>query len=178
MKTRFVKLFLVPAMLLIPALTHAQDIFVSSASGNKIVRISYFPPSTTTFTSSGLNEPEGLAFDGSGNLYVVNFGNNTIEKFAYTGGALSTNGTAFANTGLDHPSAIAVDAGGNVYVANDGNNTVEKFDSNGQGTTFASGLDDPQGLAIDDSGNVYVGNLLNGTIEKFSRRVPIWVCLS
>ncbi len=34
-----------------------------------------------TFADSGLDEPWGLAFDFSGNLYVANLHNNTIEKF-------------------------------------------------------------------------------------------------
>src|SRR5438045_3811683 len=34
----------------------------------------------TTFVSSGLNTPEGLRFDSSGNLYVANQGAGTITK--------------------------------------------------------------------------------------------------
>ena len=34
----------------------------------------------STFVISGLDGPFGLAFDATGNLYVANFGNNTISK--------------------------------------------------------------------------------------------------
>ena len=44
----------------------------------------------------------GLAFDGSGNLYVANQGNNTIEKFNSSG-----IGTIFAS-GVSTPTSIAV----------------------------------------------------------------------
>ena len=36
----------------------------------------------STFVSSGLDEPEGLAFDAAGNLYVANFKSGTISKIA------------------------------------------------------------------------------------------------
>ena len=55
----------------------------------------------STFVSSGLDEPEGLAFDAAGNLYVADcngsFGTNgTISKVT-PAGAVST----FVGSGLD-----------------------------------------------------------------------------
>ena len=38
---------------------------------------------------SGLNRPNGLAFDNSGNLYCANFGNNTIVKITSDGSSVS-----------------------------------------------------------------------------------------
>jgi sugar lactone lactonase YvrE len=161
--------FTLVAMLL-SVCARAQDIFIPVSSLNTIVRLPAVSGSAVTFASSGLNEPEGVAFDGPGNLYVVNFGNSTVEKFAYTNGALSASGTVFASTGLNNPSAIAIDQQGNVYVGNDGNNTVEKFSAAGTdlGVFASANIRDPQGLAFDDNGNLYVGNLLLNTIEKFS----------
>ena len=97
-----------------------------------------------SYSGPALNEASGLAFDKSGNLYVANTGNNTIEEF-------NTNmvGTVFASTGLDHPVGLAFDSVGNLYAANQGNNTIEEFDTNGVGTVFASsGLDEPSFLAF------------------------------
>ena len=54
------------------------------------------------FASTGLNNPIGLAFDGSGNLYAANANSGTIERFT-PGGAASV----FANTGLNHPIGLA-----------------------------------------------------------------------
>jgi len=121
----------------------------------------------STFANSGLDIPEGLAFDGSGNLYVANAGNNTIEEFNATG---SGSVFAAASSGLSFPVSVAFDASGNLFVANAGNSTIEEFGTNGTGTTFASaasGLDIPEGLAFDSSGNLYVANY-NDTILKFS----------
>jgi hypothetical protein len=56
----------------------------------------YASPFTTASTtaSSGVSSPEGIAFDSSGNLYVANHGNNTIEAFSSS--ALSGAPTATA----------------------------------------------------------------------------------
>jgi sugar lactone lactonase YvrE len=116
------------------------------------------------FANSGLNYPLGLALDGSGNLYVANAGNNTIEEFNSSGV-----GSVFATSGLDYPVGLAFDSSGNLYVANAGNNTIEEFNSNGTGSVFAtasSGLDLPGGLAFDSSGNLYVAN--ENTVEEFN----------
>ena len=48
-------------------------------------RFSRFAPNGTplgAFATTGLNNPEGIAFDSSGNLYAANNGSNTIEVFS------------------------------------------------------------------------------------------------
>jgi hypothetical protein len=116
----------------------------------------------TAFASSGLDNPYGLAFDSSGNLYAANFGNNTIEKFDFFG-----NETVFAAAGLNGPVGVAFDSLGNLYVSNYFDNTIEKFDSTGNGSFFAASPDHPYGLAFDPSGNLYVALAQSNTIEKF-----------
>ena len=81
--------------------------------------MSVFAPGSTTPTATltGLNNPFALAFDSSGNLYVVNYdnnGNSIVSKFAPG----STTPTATL-TGLNNPFALAFDSSGNLYVAND-----------------------------------------------------------
>jgi hypothetical protein len=49
-----------------------------------------------------LNQPFGLAFDGAGDLFVTNVGNNTIEEF--TPGGI---GSVFASSGLNGPQFLA-----------------------------------------------------------------------
>ena len=46
--------------------------------------VSEFAPGSTTPTATltGLNDPDALAFDSSGNLYVANYGNTTVSEFA------------------------------------------------------------------------------------------------
>ncbi len=61
----------------------------------------------------GLSPPCTPAFDASGNLYVANVNNSTIERFT-PGGAASV----FASTGLISSIGLAFDASGNLYAAN------------------------------------------------------------
>ncbi len=56
----------------------------------------------TVFANSGLDNPQGMAFDSAGNLYVANLGNGTIEEFNTNGV-----GTVFAS-GLDRPVGLAI----------------------------------------------------------------------
>jgi DNA-binding beta-propeller fold protein YncE len=76
----------------------------------KIAKFAANGSSTTFITDPGngsvLNAPYGMAFDSAGNLYVVNTGNSTIEKF-------TTNGTAslFANNNLNFATYIGIQPG-------------------------------------------------------------------
>ena len=62
--------------------------------------------------ASGLFEPQGLAFDRAGNLFVAAGG--TVSNFTPSGVH-----TAFAS-GLTSPFAVAFDSGGNLFVADGG----------------------------------------------------------
>src|SRR5450755_1842717 len=106
-------------------------------------------------SSLGLNGPEGLAFDGAGNLYAANRLSNTIEKFT-PGGV----GSLFVSTGQNLPFGVAFDGTGNLYVAYVNADVIEKFTPGGTGSVFASGvgsvivggnilLAGPTGLAFD-----------------------------
>ena len=130
---------------------------------NTITR--YTPDGTpSTFASSSLASPVGLAFDRSGNLYAANRTANTITKFAPDGTP-----TTFASSNLNLPSALAFDRNGNLYAANHVINTITKFAPDGTPTLFAnSGLSTPQGMAFDSSGNLYAANGGNNTITKYA----------
>jgi sugar lactone lactonase YvrE len=112
--------------------------------------------------ASGLDDPAGLAFDGSGNLYVADSGNGTILQFNSSG-----NASAFAS-GLNDPTGLAFGNNNNLYVANSGTGTILQFNSTGNSSVFASGLGsnvDPTYLAFGNGGNLYVST--TRTIEGF-----------
>src|SRR5665213_14256 len=77
--------------------------------------------------SAALNLPEGVAVDGSGNLFIADLVNNRIRKVS-PGGIITTyagNGTAgYAGdngpataASLNHPVAVAVDTLGNLFIS-------------------------------------------------------------
>jgi DNA-binding beta-propeller fold protein YncE len=140
------------------------------------------PPYVGQFGSSGsgngqFNEPVAAAVDFvSGDVYVVDSGNNRIEKFDPFGHYLSQFGTSGSGNGqFNDPAGVALDPStGDVYVTDSDNNRVEKFDSNGRylsqfGTSGTGNgqFDTPFGVAVDPRGDVYVADLRNNRVEKF-----------
>ncbi|HEY5311060.1 MAG TPA: hypothetical protein VIK18_01030, partial [Pirellulales bacterium] len=113
----------------------------------------------------GISYPIALAFDSSGNLYVANYGNNTVEEFAPG----STTASATYSAGVSGPEALVFDSSGNLYVANANNNTVQEFapGSTTASATYSAGMNHPIALAFDSSGNLYVANTGNVTVEEF-----------
>jgi tripartite motif-containing protein 71 len=132
-----------------------------------------------------LSWPSGIDLDSfSGDVYIVDTGNNRIKVFSNNGtfitewggyGGRADNGT------LRFPRGIAVNSwsfSGDVYVADTGNNRIQVFSSNGTFLTRWGGyggavengtLRFPQGIAIDPStGNVYVADTGNNRIQVFS----------
>lgn len=96
---------------------------------------------STTITA-GINNPSRLAFDGSGNLYVANYGNNTVTVY---GPDLQQITGAAITTGITTPLGLAVDQDGDVYVGNNSLNSISVFtgsaSSGGFSLDFTTGGD-------------------------------------
>jgi sugar lactone lactonase YvrE len=109
----------------------------------------------SVFANQDLNFPQALAFDSSGNLYVVGHNNGTIKKFDSSGMYLSS-----ITTNLSYPIGLAIDSSGNIFASNGGGtDTISKFNSSGVFvSSISTNLKGPKGLAFDSSGNLYVAN--------------------
>jgi sugar lactone lactonase YvrE len=141
----------------------ADVFYVSNYGDSTIVRFDS-AGNPTLFSNTGLNGPNGLALDASGNLFVVNTPAGSIAKYDPMG-----NLSLFANSGLMTPTGAVFDSAGNLYVANYDGQTITRFNPAGAPSVFAaSGLNYPAGLAFDSSGNLYVANHNGNTIRKFS----------
>jgi sugar lactone lactonase YvrE len=140
------------AFIAVPA---RADFHYATRYDGTVTQVDTTTHAATTFVSGLTGGAGGLAFDSSGNLYVTNYGDNSIEKFT-PGGV----GTVFAS-GLNNPAGLAFDSSGNLFVAeyvgnNDG--MIEKFTPGGVGSVFTSGLNGPVGLAFDGAGNLFVSS--------------------
>lgn len=97
-------------------------------------------------TGAELNQPEGVAADSNGNLYIVDTGNCVVRKVDNTGlitlfagmtgqcGYGGDGGPATAAL-LSTPRNAAVDAAGNVYISDYYNADVRKVDTSGNIST-------------------------------------------
>jgi hypothetical protein len=118
-------------------------------------------------TAAGLQEPEGMAVDATGNLYIADDRNNVIRKVtpagiittiagngygsgipAFCNGGYNGDGIAATAAELNNPEFIAIDAAGNIYFSDHCNSIVRKVDNAGIITTFA-GMYDSIGFSGD-----------------------------
>jgi sugar lactone lactonase YvrE len=122
--------------------------------------------------ATGISQPDGLAFDKSGDLYVSSLISNPVTEFSPTGAFIKT----FVAFGiLDEPAGMVFDKDGNLYVANSDAFTITKFSPTGAdlGTfaIFPGAQFGPAQLAIDSSGNISASTFPNfGTagVDEFS----------
>ena len=100
------------------ALATPGDLYASDLATNSIVV--YAHDGTKRTFATGLNSPQGLAFDFSGNLYVADAGSGNVYKFTRGGGR-----TTFAS-GLMNPIGLVID-GPDLLVAENSGNVVSSF---------------------------------------------------
>lgn len=142
-------------------------------------------------TEGRFSNPDGVAVDALGNVFVADTGNSTIRKIAIDGVVStiagvpkmrgSTDGHAAAAR-FDFPEGIVVDIDGNIYVADTGNSTIRKISPSAEVTTLAGlagfsvgGADGfgsearfngPSSLAVDLSGSLFIADRNNNTVRK------------
>jgi sugar lactone lactonase YvrE len=125
---------------------------------------------SATDTMALFNNPQAVAVDAAGNVYVADRGNNLIRKILPTGRVITMAGTRTAGyvdatnvlASFNNPTGVAVDASGNVYVADQGNSAIRKITPADVVSTIAGGtlqrtlLNFPSGITIDKTGNLYI----------------------
>jgi hypothetical protein len=133
------------------------DLYIAERSGQRVRKVSGGIITTVAGTgtagyngdnigaaSAQVNSPQGVALDGSGNLYIADGENFRVRKVSHgTVTTIAGNGVSgFSGDGglaadamLGHPTGVAVDGNGHVFVADGLNNRVREIQANGQGAT-------------------------------------------
>ena len=117
---------------------------VAVGTAHHVEKFSATDGSYQSISIPGFKDPEGIAVDTSGNVYVADHdpseqrimvyssSGSYVRQLGITGGsyAESTPGT-IAATSLDHPEGIWVDTANNLYVASSGPFIAEAFNNTG-----------------------------------------------
>lgn len=143
-------------------------------------------------TAASLTYPVSVAFDCSGNMFIADWGSQTVRKVDNSGTITrfagthkgDYNGDAIMATAahLNAPTGLAADCAGNVYIADTWNNRVRKVNSAGIITTYAgngaaaysgdgspagsASIWGPWGITQDACGNVYICDYDNYVVRK------------
>ncbi|BBZ68633.1 hypothetical protein MINS_40620 [Mycolicibacterium insubricum] len=118
------------------------------------------PPATarqtdaTVLPITGLAQPDGLAVDRAGTLYVADRGNNRVLQLRRS----DSGATQLPVSGLSGPAGVALGADGAVYVSNIGNNLLLKFDPGATSTVQlpVTTLQQPRAVAADTADDIYL----------------------
>lgn len=125
------------------------------------------------YTGLGLNIPKSIAFDGTGNLWIVSQGTTFVTELyaAINPGGYPAGYSSQFPAGLLGPQSIAVDNSGQIWIANTAGNSVVQLDNygnilSGNGLT-GGGLNAPISIAIDPNGNAWVANFNGNSLTQF-----------
>jgi hypothetical protein len=135
------------------------DVFIADSYNNRVVKVT---PQGQVVTVAGdgvagysgdgrlaafaeLNEPNGVAVDAKGNLYIADSANNVIRRVDAKTGIITT---------------VAGD-----YAADKADGGLGGFSGDGGPATSAQ-LNDPQGVAVDGAGDLFIADTFNNAIRE------------
>jgi hypothetical protein len=143
------------------AIDSSGAVFIADTNNHRVVKVMSgnmsliggngtpgYSGDTGAALNATFNGPRGLAFDGSGNLYISDAFNNRVRRVLAGGGVVTSAGTitTFAGNGtaglagdlnlatganLNHPYGIAFDTGGRLYIADTNNQRIRMVGTDG-----------------------------------------------
>lgn len=160
-----------------------QVLLVANSTANNV---SKFDPETGEFIgelitsgSGGLNDPEGLAYDGVNTLYVTSYNTNQIKRYDIRTGAYLgdlNNGAG----GLTTPTYLTIGPDGKLYVTTYASNRVLRYDLTtgafesefiseaAGGLSIAADLDFGPDSTGDGIGELYVVSRASNQIRRYN----------
>ncbi len=172
---------------LLPSTKYYYRIILSNEHGIAVGATESFnttPPGWTYLSRFGgkgtepgkLGASVNIAADSAGDVYVVDTGNNRVQKFAPNGEFLLQWGSKGTGPGqFKTPRSIAVDSAGNVWVGEEGNQRIQEFSPSG---TFIAEIGANEGaerpkrpywMTIGGNGKLFVADWANEAIMEYSR---------
>jgi len=136
------------------------------------------------------NSPSGLWVDALFNVYVSDYNNSRIQKWApgATSGVEVAGGATYGNTAstLDGTTDIYLDASNNLYIVDDNNDRVQEWASGATSGTTVAGtalgggpglgqLNFPNDVFLDSVANVYVSDGANERVVKWAPGATVGV---
>ncbi|HTB06519.1 MAG TPA: T9SS type A sorting domain-containing protein, partial [Bacteroidia bacterium] len=190
------------------AVDGSRNVYIADATNNVVRKVSASTGEISTIAGTGAKgftgdgghadsaefyDPSKLFLDASGNLFIVDAGNNRIREVITSTGIVHTvagsgspsysgDGGLAINAGMS-PAAVSIDMSGNLYIVDRGSNTIRKVSSITHiittiaGTTSAGYNGDsilattaelraPNGIALDPMRNIYISDGDNNRVRK------------
>ena len=195
------------------AIDAAGNLYIADTSNSRIRRVDRSTGQITTlaggrFGSFGdgelaidaaLSDPEGVAVDRDGNVFIAGTGNHRIRRVdaqgiitTVAGNGLDLfsgdDGTA-TSASLNFPRGVAIDSNGDLLISDTSNNRIRRVDAQGTITTVAGNasagnsgdggqatdaeLVAPTSVALDASGNIFIVDTGNRSIRRVDKGTGI-----
>ena len=172
----------------VDATTHA----ITTVAGNGIAG---FSGDGGLATSAQMQNPQGVAVDGAGNLYIGDANNQRIRKVNGATHIMTTvagnghsgylgDGGLATSAQMQSPQGVAVDGAGNLYIADYSNSAVREVAAStgvistvaAKSTLTAEGgpatsavLNGPSNITLDASGNLYISDTVNSLVRRVDK---------